>query len=82
MGRPTTWKTGPTTAIRVPAAFAPSLLKLARMWDNGLTPVKDVRNLVNVLDCTHRRERLFWEDVKRLEAENEHLKKEREQCET
>lgn len=38
MGRKSNWKSGETTAIRVPAAFADRLLELARQMDEGETP--------------------------------------------
>ena len=34
-GRKPKWKSGPTTAIRIPAIFAEELMAIARKWDEG-----------------------------------------------
>lgn len=38
MGRKPTWKSGQTTAIRIPEQFADRLVDLARAWDAGAAP--------------------------------------------
>lgn len=38
MGRKSNWKSGQTTAIRIPEQFADRLVDLARAWDEGAAP--------------------------------------------
>jgi len=68
-GRPPKWHS-PTTVIRVPDAYAQSLLALAHQWEKNPAD-RELRNLANTIRCQRQREAVLIEEINTLKAQME-----------